>query len=54
VLCRNCRNARENLAFQDQFEKEFAYLTRLWAVATIRAQFDSRYNHSISTRHDAL
>jgi hypothetical protein len=54
VLCRNCRHARENLEYQDHFEKEFAYLTRLWAVATTRAQFDSRYNHAISARHDAL
>jgi hypothetical protein len=54
VLCRNCRHARENLEYQHHFEKEFAYLTRLWAVATTRAQFDSRYNHAISTRHDAL
>jgi hypothetical protein len=54
VLCRNCRHARENLAYQEFFEKEFAYLARIWAVANSRAQFDARYNHAISLKHDAL
>ncbi|MEO8019241.1 MAG: hypothetical protein ABI769_15620 [Pseudomonadota bacterium] len=54
VLCRNCRHAREARPCHDLFEKEFAYLTRLWAVAMSRQQFEQRYNHAISTRHDAL
>jgi len=54
VLCRNCRHARSSLAFKDLFEKEFAYLARIWAVATTRAQFDHRYNHAISRRHDGI
>jgi len=54
VLCRNCRHAREARAYHDLFEKEFAYLARLWAVAMSRQQFESRYNHAISARHDAL
>ena len=33
---------------------EFAYLARLWAVASSRAQFDTRYNHAVSLKHDAL
>jgi len=54
VLCRNCRHASEAGDQPDLFDKEFAYLTRLWAVATSRLQFESRYNQVISARHDAL
>lgn len=54
VLCRNCRHAREATSYLDLFDKEFAYLARLWAVAMSRQQFESRYNHAISARHDAL
>lgn len=54
VLVRNARHARDNVAYREYFEKEFAYLARLWAVATSRAQFEFRYNHAISLRHDAL
>jgi hypothetical protein len=54
VLCRNCRYARELRLSKELFDKEFAYLARLWAIANSRSQFESRYNHGISTRHDAL
>ena len=54
VLCRNARHARDNHEYQDFFEREFAYLARLWALANTRAQFEARYNHAISVRHDAL
>jgi hypothetical protein len=54
VLCRNCRHAREAAPYHDLFDKEFAYLARLWAVATCRQQFESRYNRAVSARHDAL
>ena len=54
VLCRNCRHAKEAKPYCDLFEKEFAYLARLWAVAMSRQQFESRYNRVISARHDAL
>ena len=54
VLCRNCRYAREGGQYRELFEKEFAYLARLWAVANSRTQFESRYNHAISARHDSL
>jgi hypothetical protein len=54
VLCRNCRHARNAAAYQELFDSEFAYLTRLWAVATSRTQFDSRYNRRISARHDGI
>lgn len=54
VLCRTCRHARENLAPREYFEKEFAYLARLWAVAQSRAQFESRYVYAVSLKHDVL
>jgi len=54
VLCRNCRYAKEARPYLDLFDKEFAYLARLWAVATSRQQFETRYNRAISARHDAL
>jgi len=54
VLCRNCRFANETNGHHDLFDKEFAYLTRLWAVAMSRLQFESRYNRGISARHGAL
>jgi len=53
VLCRNCHLAREAQAYHDLFEKEFAYLARLWAVAMSRQQFESHYNPAASARHDA-
>jgi hypothetical protein len=54
VLCRNCRHARTVPAYRELFDREFAYLARLWAVAATRAQFESRYNHAISLRHDGI
>lgn len=51
VLCRNCRHARVAPPFHELFDREFAYLARLWAVAATRAQFESRYNPNISRRH---
>lgn len=54
VLCRNARHARDNIDYKRFFELEFAYLCRLWALASTRTQFEARYNHAISVRHDAL
>jgi hypothetical protein len=54
VLCRNVRHAREHHEYREFFEREFAYLCRIWAVATSRSQFEARYNHAISLKHDAL
>ncbi|HEV7608971.1 MAG TPA: hypothetical protein VGO61_16630 [Steroidobacteraceae bacterium] len=54
VLCRNCRHAKEAKPYRDLFDKEFAYLARLWAVAMSRHQFEQRYNRAISVQHDAL
>jgi hypothetical protein len=52
VLCRSCRHARAAAPYLELFDREFAYLSRLWAVASTRAQFESRYNHAISRKHD--
>lgn len=54
VLCRNCRHARAARPYHELFDREFAYLARLWAVASTRRQFESRYSHAISSRHDGL
>jgi hypothetical protein len=54
VLSRNCRYAKEGPQYREYFEKEFAYLSRLWAVASSRAHFEARYNRAISAKHDAL
>lgn len=54
ILCRNCRRARDAAPFRDLFDTEFAYLARLWTVATSRQEFESRYNRAISVRHSAL
>jgi hypothetical protein len=54
VLCRNCRFANSASPNRDLFDKEFAYLARLWAVAMSRPQFESRYNQAISALHDAV
>ena len=54
VLCRNCRHAKVASPYRELFEKEFAYLARLWAVAMSRQQFESRYHRAVSLRHDAL
>jgi len=54
VLCRNCRRAQEATPYRELFDKEFAYLARLWVVAMSRQQFESRYNRAISALHGAL
>jgi len=54
VLCRNCRYAKQERQYQEFFDKEFAYLARLWAVANSRRQFEARYSAAISAQHDAL
>jgi len=54
VLCRHCRYAKDLRLSQELFDKEFAYLARLWAVVNSRSQFESRYSSAISNRHDAL
>lgn len=52
VLCRVCRHARAAPQYRELFDREFAYLARLWAVAASRSQFECRYNAAISRRHD--
>jgi hypothetical protein len=54
VLCRNCKYATVVEEFRQPFEEEFAYLTRLWALAKTRADFEDAYKPSISRTHDAF
>ncbi len=54
VLVRNCRYAKLMEGYRELFDREFAYLARIWAVSNSRAQFQSRYNHAVSARHDGL
>ena len=54
VLVRNCRYAKLMPDYRELFEREFTYLARLWALANSRTQFEARYNHAISARHDGL
>jgi hypothetical protein len=54
VLVRNCRYAKVIDEYRDLFEREFAYLARIWAVSNSRSQFQARYNHAVSVRHDGL
>jgi hypothetical protein len=54
VLCRNCRHARVAAPYRDPFDREFAHLTRLWALASTREQFEASYNPAISARHDGI
>lgn len=53
VLRRNVRRARERFEYKVYFDREFAYLARLWAVANTRAEFLARYDHTVSTGNDA-
>ncbi|HTU67205.1 MAG TPA: hypothetical protein VMF52_14750 [Steroidobacteraceae bacterium] len=54
VLTRNARKARERLEYKDAFDREFAYLARVWALSGTRTEFILRYDHTVSTSHDAL
>jgi len=54
VLCGNCRFAGKARHHRELFEKEFAYVTRLWAVSMSRHQFEARYKPSISRQHNIL
>ena len=53
MLSRNCEYATDIPAFEEPFEKEFAYVAGLWEAATTRADFDSKYSREISNQHDA-
>jgi hypothetical protein len=52
VLCRNCRHARGTASYRLLFDREFAYLARLWAEASSREEFEARYDRRISAWHE--
>jgi hypothetical protein len=52
MLARNCEYATDIPDFEEPFNREFAYIAELWASVDNRAEFDSRYNRSISNQHD--
>jgi hypothetical protein len=53
MLCRNCEYATDVDVFEAPFESEFAYISRLWEIATTRQEFEEKYSRAISSQHDA-
>ncbi len=53
MLSRNCEYATDIPAFEEPFEKEFAYIAGLWEAAKSRADFESKYSREVSNQHDA-
>jgi hypothetical protein len=52
MLSRNCEYATDVPAFEDPFEKEFSYISALWAESDNRAEFAERYDPKTSQGHD--
>jgi hypothetical protein len=52
MLSRNCEYATDIPAFEEPFEKEFAYVAGLWESATSRPEFEAKYSRAISNQHD--
>jgi len=52
MLSRNCEYATDVPAFEDHFEKEFSYISALWAESDNRAEFAERYDPKTSQGHD--
>jgi hypothetical protein len=52
MLSRNCEYATDVPAFEEPFEKEFAYVAGLWESASSKAEFESKYSRSVSNQHD--
>ena len=53
MLSRNCEYATDVPAFEEPFEKEFAYVAGLWASVKSRDEFEKAYSRAVSNRHDA-
>lgn len=53
ILARNCEYATDVPAFKESFEREFEYVTSLWASAANKAAFEAQYSREISNQHDA-
>jgi hypothetical protein len=52
MLSRNCEYATDVPAFQEPFEQEFDYISKLWESSSTRAEFEQRYRPEISQKHD--
>lgn len=52
MLSRNCEYATDIPAFEESFEKEFAYIAELWASSGTRSEFESKYSRAVSDQHD--
>lgn len=52
MLCRNCEYATDVPAFERPFLDEFQYISGLWKISNIEAEFKARYQHNISQSHD--
>ena len=53
MLTRNCEYATDIPAFEEPFEKEFAYIANLWSAASNTVEFYAQYSRAISNQHDA-
>ncbi|WP_332877891.1 hypothetical protein [Massilia sp. S19_KUP03_FR1] len=53
MLSRNCEYATDIPAFEEPFEQEFDYISKLWESVSTRAEFEQRYRPEISQQHDA-
>lgn len=53
MLSRNCEYATDMPAFEEPFEKEFAYIAGLWASVNRREEFEKIYSRAVSNQHDA-
>ena len=53
MLARNCEYATDIPAFEEPFKLEFEHVADLWAQATSRTDFQSKYSREISNSHDA-
>lgn len=52
ILSRNCEYATDITAFEEPFEQEFVYISKLWESSSTRAEFDQKYRPEISQKHD--
>ena len=52
MLSRNCEYAIDVADFEQPFEREFAYIARLWVEAGSAADFEKLYSRETSNGHD--
>jgi len=52
MLSRNCEYATDVPDFEQPFEREFAYIARLWAEAGSVADFEKTYSRETSNGHN--